>query len=521
MNALAQAAILLAVAAAANAYTWPSPQLDALESFRYDQLGFNGHFVYNFIDPCTAASEGTPTGRSTAADWIRTAYHDMATHNVTAGTGGMDASIRFAEEQARPENVGDAFSNTLNQLLTQANRYMSIADVLSVAAIAAIENCGGPDIAFRGGRIDASEPNAPGVPQPQDDLPATVASFARQGFTQTEMIGLVACGHTFGGVQHSFFPNTVPAGPNNTDVVSHFDTTYVTFDNNIATEYISGTTQNPLVVGANDTTNSDGRIFGSDGNATMAAFAASADLYASTCADLIARMVDTVPDGVTLTEVITPLPVKPDQLVLSLTDDTLAVSGQVRFWNQTEEVPGIVVSFVDHAGEATNTTLAFKGLGSAKAGKYTSGWYAFGPIALDAVAGLASLKFDVGGVVEDQGGVGFAIADTVVFSTTSCAVASGGWRLDVAVRTSVNVTRLYMEQISTDSTNRVVVVETDIPAPAGPPVQPNAAYAIWSLALTDIADEFEAYDVAFEVDGGTKGFSPVVTWPGLGSFPPC
>nr|GAT56636.1 predicted protein [Mycena chlorophos] len=127
---------------------------------------------------------------------------------------------------------------------------MSIADVLSVVAIAAIENCGGPDIAFRGDRIDASDPNAPGVPQPQDDLPAT-AGRSRAHFRS---------------VQHTFFPNTVPAGPNNTNIVSHFDATYVTFDNNIATEYISGTTQNPLVVGANDTTNSDGKIFGRDGH---------------------------------------------------------------------------------------------------------------------------------------------------------------------------------------------------------------------------------------------------------------
>ena len=53
---------------------------------------------------------------------------------------------------------------------------------------------GGPEIAFRGGRVDAAEPNAPGVPQPQQDLPAHIAAFARQGFTQKEMISLVACG---------------------------------------------------------------------------------------------------------------------------------------------------------------------------------------------------------------------------------------------------------------------------------------------------------------------------------------
>jgi len=33
--------------------------------------------------------------------------HDMATHDVTTGTGGLDASIRFWQEQARPENPGE------------------------------------------------------------------------------------------------------------------------------------------------------------------------------------------------------------------------------------------------------------------------------------------------------------------------------------------------------------------------------------------------------------------------------
>jgi hypothetical protein len=42
--------------------------------------------------------------------------------------------------------------------------------------------------------VDAGEPNVPGVPQPQQDLQTHIDAFARQGFTQTEMISLVACG---------------------------------------------------------------------------------------------------------------------------------------------------------------------------------------------------------------------------------------------------------------------------------------------------------------------------------------
>jgi hypothetical protein len=114
---------LLASLATANAYVWPSPKLDALEAMRWDQSDtFNGMEAF-ILDNCQfflqENEDGSGTGRSNAADWIRTvsgrstteqlglicgkAYHDMATHNVKDGTGGLDASIRFAEEQSRPE----------------------------------------------------------------------------------------------------------------------------------------------------------------------------------------------------------------------------------------------------------------------------------------------------------------------------------------------------------------------------------------------------------------------------------
>ena len=89
----------------------------------------------------------------------------------------------------------------------------------------------GPKIDFRGGRTDAKVANAPGVPQPFQDLQSHIANFARQGFDQTEMIALVACGHTFGGVQHSAFPAIVPAQPGTDDVDATFDSTPFNFDN--------------------------------------------------------------------------------------------------------------------------------------------------------------------------------------------------------------------------------------------------------------------------------------------------
>lgn len=42
--------------------------------------------------PCKRRSD---TGASIGAEWLRLAYHDVATHDVDSGTGGLDASIAF------------------------------------------------------------------------------------------------------------------------------------------------------------------------------------------------------------------------------------------------------------------------------------------------------------------------------------------------------------------------------------------------------------------------------------------
>ncbi|KAF7336114.1 Peroxidase [Mycena venus] len=481
--------LLASLAVGANAYIWPSPQLDALESIRYDQDGHRSQGISVFLEPCDLfIFSASPSGRADSADWIRTAYHDMATHNVADGSGGLDASIRFLEEQSRPENAGDGFGNTITVFLAHANRYVSIADVIALGAIMAVENCGGPEIAFRGGRVDAGEPNLPGVPEPQQDLQSHIDSFARQGFTPTEMIGLVACGHTFGGVQHDTFPDIVPDlhDPGNLKSVAHFDTTFSHFDNNVATEYISGTTQNPLVVGANDTTNSDKRIFSSDGNATMLSFANSPELFASTCADLLARMVDTVPRGVQLTEVIKPLLVKPAAVQLILDGSNLQFSGEVRFWNKTADPNrSVSLQWDDNVGGTHNVSTQASGVSSAVAGRFTAAWYAFNST-LDAVAGITSMRFLVDGKVEDQNGVGFAVQDGILYSKTSCLQSQNPLtgRLDVAVRNGLNPTHVFLEQEVRDSVNRPVVVSIEVPRPAQA-LAANDAYSLWSITVAD------------------------------------
>ncbi|KAK6980677.1 peroxidase [Favolaschia claudopus] len=435
----------------------------------------------------------------------------MATHNVEDGTGGLDASIRFAEEQARAENVGDGFANTIGVLSGFSTRYTSIADTIALGLVMGVEFCGGPRIPFRGGRIDATEPNSPGVPEPDQTLDSHIASFARQGFTQEEMIGLVACGHTFGGVQHDPFPNIVHEmnDTNNTESVAHFDTTELHFDNNIATEYISGTTQNPLAVGFNDTTNSDKRIFGSDRNVTMRSFADSPELFSSRCSELFARMLDTVPKGVQLSDVITPLPVKPGRIEFKLDGDVLQFAGNVRFWNLAEKSNRIaLLLWSDHLGATHNSTLLSSlsssinyPQGTATSYRFASGEDASG-LALDAAAGIVNMQFMLDGKLQTQqdagAGVDFAVQDAVVFSTTSCFFGDNATaRYDMAVRKTANVKSVYIETETRDDSSHIGVTETDFFSP-DPNAAVNSAYTIWTL---NVGGSFDTRYVGAEIDG--------------------
>lgn len=97
-------------------------------------------------------------------------------------------------------------------------------------------------------------------------------------------------------------------------------------------EFVGNVTQNPLAFGKNDTTNSDKRIFNSDGGKTITSLASSQDTFFSTCQTLLEKMVNTVPKSVTLsTAPIQPIVVKPANLFGTVNKDkTLTLSGYIR-----------------------------------------------------------------------------------------------------------------------------------------------------------------------------------------------
>ncbi|KAJ7816541.1 hypothetical protein B0H14DRAFT_2602659 [Mycena olivaceomarginata] len=213
----------------------------------------------------------------------------------------------------------------------------------------------------------------------------------------------------------------------------------------------------------------------------------------------------------------------PELFASTLAGDTLKLAGEVRFWNMAADAQRTVFMLLDdHAGGTGNVTLTSSGVSTAVSGRYSAAWYTFTPrpshvltsLSLDAIAGIKSLRFVVDGKLEDQGGVGFAVQDGVVFSETSCSTPgfhrdSGelgnrpSGSTEVAIGRSGNgnrsatICRVFLVQVGTvDSVDRQIVVETNIPRPAQP-VSANTNYSIWSIELTDE----NSYFIGAEVDG--------------------
>lgn len=198
---------LLRLGAVYAEYIWPNEEIDLLEHMLYEHSGYHVNSPASFVVPCGNVPFGL--GRNGPAEWVRTAYHDMANADVEAGTGGVDASIGF--ELDRDENPGKGFNETLFNLREFMTSRTSMADLIAMGALFAVGGCSGGQvqIPFRGGRIDATGAGPLGVPKPEEPLDDHVASFKRQGFTRDEMIGLVACGHTLGGIHGVDFPEIV------------------------------------------------------------------------------------------------------------------------------------------------------------------------------------------------------------------------------------------------------------------------------------------------------------------------
>ncbi|KAI1426306.1 heme peroxidase [Xylaria sp. FL1777] len=323
-------------------FYYPDAQVSQLEHILVDNWDAYASNFSSAITPCTRyvteiGEAADTSGRTTSAQWLRVLFHDFATADVAAGTGGVDASIGF--ETFRDENKGSAFNDSFTFWRPYVNEFVPMADLVALGTVMSVSLCGDRNIPYRPGRVDASaaDPNT-GVPEPGTSLEDTLAQFEKAGFNQVDAIGLTACGHTLGSTHHSGFPevadnSTVSA--NNTNGGINFDSTRGTFDALVVREYVEGTGNRggPLVTSYNETSRSDLRLYESDGNATMRAlYAQGDDGFLDTCADLLALATDTVPSHARLRDAaIQPMGVKPVNVTWDVAEDGgLELSGRIR-----------------------------------------------------------------------------------------------------------------------------------------------------------------------------------------------
>ncbi len=336
--------------------TWPSP-IDELEEIMYQVQGYRSRQFGGSVIPCS--NEASGPGRVAAAEWLRTAFHDMATASIDTKTnvrsGGLDGSIQY--ELGYAENIGPAFNTTLKFMQDFFTSRSSMADIIALGAYFAVRSCGGPAIPVSAGRADAGAGGPlSNIPVPQNSAYIFENQFIRMGFNRTEMIQAVACGHTLGSVHAAEFPQVVPVGsaPPNDEI--SMDSTKTAFDNRIVTEYVSGNTTNPLVVGPSikATRNSDFKVFNYDQNVTVQALADPAE-FGRICQTIFQKMIDTVPSSVTLSAPIQPYFVKPVkmQLTLNAGASTMQLSGLIRVRTTKlggDFVSSVAIKFKDRSG---------------------------------------------------------------------------------------------------------------------------------------------------------------------------
>ncbi|OJD32177.1 wsc domain-containing protein [Diplodia corticola] len=516
---------LLQILPSTAEYVWPS-QYDYLEDLRYLQSGYIREGFVDGVNPCDFSSAGA--GRQTAAEWVRTAYHDMSTHDAAAGTGGLDASIMFETE--RDENVGDAFNGTFGFTNNYHTIRASTADLIALSTVVAVGRCGGPKIPFRVGRIDATEAGPLGVPKPDQDIDTHTQIFAKAGFNTSDMIAMVACGHTLGGVHGKNFPEiTLNSSDTNFE---HFeaDDSFSLFDNAVVTEYLDDSTDNLLVHGPNATLNSDARVFAADNNATMRALSDAAT-FQSSCASILGRMIDAVPAGVALSDTFAtdPIPIKPYITSLALLNAThISFTGRIRVYltpagtqpdAHTVSLTYLPARDVDTNtnGTALNTTIstvrATYRLGTS-VGLFgeTFTWHEFSTT-IPAASGIAGFNVTVvdrasgAATVYDNAGsaTGYPLDDSFMYlAKRSCSAVPAGDDANTSVRRDVTVRAAVRKDVLAEDGSVAVDVVKKV-ARVGVAV-PKLEVERWEESEAGKASREEVGDwVVFEVTGRVEG----------------
>ncbi|EUC32807.1 hypothetical protein COCCADRAFT_97765 [Bipolaris zeicola 26-R-13] len=464
---------LALIAPSYQAYVWPS-QYDRTEDLLYLQSGYiKIGQISDQVQTCDFGA-GAP-GIQKAAEWVRTAFHDSVTHDASKKTGGLDASIQF--ELERPENLGQALNNTLSDMAAGYDIRTPMSDLLAMALVMSVDRCAGMHVPLRLGRKDAIEAGIKGVPEAHTSLETTRQRFATASLSEVDMITLIACGHSIGGV-HSVDHPEIVSGPVSEENKASFDTTKDVLDNQVVVEYLNNSTTNPLVRNANDTLNSDKRVFASDDNKTMRKLADPA-YFKLQCEDVFTRMLNLVPGDVTLTEPLQPADVRPYPVKYEVNDDG-GVDFSLRLRIRISEGSGfdpaslnasiIPIKHDGILGEEINGVMATM-MGGTSSGYQRELFQWFEVFqSLNASDVFDSFKIRVNGKIYDNGGTGsYPVNGDVLWqSAQTCANFHPDQSIDMTFVAAISKTLL-----AKGATPQIHVVErTRVPGNVVPKLTP-------------------------------------------------
>lgn len=137
---------------------------------------------------------------------MRLAWHASGTYDCKSKTGGSNgATMRFEPECSWGANAGLQLARDFLEPIKKKYQDLSYADLWTLAGVVAIENMGGPTIAWRGGRSDSSKPTTvPDGRLPNADMGSDSATsdhiraiFYRMGFSDREIVALLGA-HSIG-----------------------------------------------------------------------------------------------------------------------------------------------------------------------------------------------------------------------------------------------------------------------------------------------------------------------------------
>jgi len=172
---------------------------------------------------------------------VRLAWHSSGTYDKMTNTGGSSkGTMRFKEELSHGANAGLDKAVAKLEPLKDKYPYVSYADLYTLAGAVAIETLGGPDIPWKGGRVDSVDPTdvTPDgrLPDADKGKPEKTSShlreiFGRMGFNDQEIVALAGA-HALGRCHAEASGYVGPWSPTPT----MFNNAYFTLLNNLKWE---------------------------------------------------------------------------------------------------------------------------------------------------------------------------------------------------------------------------------------------------------------------------------------------